>query len=306
MLARRTLLLATAASALSDRAFADDAHRPLRLWPGNPPGGGGPAGPPREKDGMVSNIASPGLEVFVPTRPNGAAMLIAAGGGFTGISQTGEAYPAARWLIGQGITAFVLSYRLPQEGWHDPTPAPLQDGQRAVRMIRATAERYGIDRKRIGVLGFSAGGYVLGLVAARSDYRSYPPVDAMDEQSARPDFAVLIYPVVTLDKPSDGTATARKTVGDHASHEAREAWSVQGYVHADDPPMFIVQASDDTTVDPQNAVLLEAACRRHGVPVELHRFDTGGHGFGMGRSGTSSVAWPDLCRAWLIRQGVLG
>jgi acetyl esterase/lipase len=182
----------------------------------------------------------------------------------------------------------------------------LQDGQRALRMIRAMADQYGIDEKRIGVLGFSSGGYVLGLVTARSDYRSYPAVDAIDKQSARPNFAVLIYPVVTLDKPSDGTATARKTVGAYASHEAREAWSVQGYVHADDPPMFIVQASDDTTVDPKNAVLLEAACRRNNVPVELHRFDTGGHGFGMGRSGTSSVAWPDLCRAWLIRQGVLG
>ncbi len=105
------------------------------------------------------------------------------------------------------------------------------------------ADQYHIDQTRISVLGFSSGGYVLGLVTARSDYRSYLAVDAMDAQSARPNFAVLIYPVVTLDKPSDGTATARKTVDAHASHEAREAWSADGDVHADDPPMFIVQAS---------------------------------------------------------------
>ncbi|WP_409568166.1 alpha/beta hydrolase [Methylobacterium sp. E-066] len=302
---RRALLLAVAASTLAGRSHADPAPQRLQLWPGTPPGGGGPTGPVHEKDGMISNIAIPILEVFAPARPNGAAMLIAAGGGLTGISQAEEAYPAARWLTDQGVTAFVLTYRLPQEGWHDPTPAPLQDGQRALRMIRATADRYGIDPGRIGVLGFSAGGYVLGLVTVRSDCHSYTPVDAVDKQSARPDYAVLLYPVVSLDAPSERTATARKEVGEHASREVRDAWSVQSYVRADDPPMFIVQAADDATVNPQNASLLEVACRENGVPVELHRFDTGGHGFGMGRPGTSTTAWPGLCRAWLARQGIL-
>ncbi|WP_244471752.1 alpha/beta hydrolase [Methylobacterium sp. ARG-1] len=254
---------------------------------------------------MISNIAAPTLEVFAPAQPNGTAMLIAAGGGLTGISQATEAYPAARWLTDQGITAFVLTYRLPGEGWSDPTPAPLQDGQRALRMIRAAAEQYRIDPARVGVLGFSAGGYVLGMVAVRSDCRSYAPVDAVDEQSARPDFAVLLYPVVTLGAPSDQTATARKQVGEHASREVRDTWSVQSYVRANDPPMFLAQAADDTTVSPQNTILLEAACREHGVPVEMHRFDAGGHGFGMGRPGTPSAAWPTLCRAWLDRQGVV-
>jgi len=300
---RRTLL-AAAAGSLVGTAWAQPAPERIRLWLGAPPGSGGPTGPLREKDGVISNVAVPFLEAFVPAVPNGAAMLVAAGGGLTGISQASEAYPAARWLTDQGITAFVLTYRLPREGWHDPAPAPLQDGQRALRTVRAAADRYRLDPARVGVLGFSAGGYVLGMVAVRDETQFYAPLDAIDTQSARPNCAVLAYPVATLEAPSDRTATARAEVGDHASRESREALSVQSHVHAGCPPMFVVQAAD-ATVNPENASLLEASCRERGVPVEAHRFETGGHGFGMGRPGTSTTAWPGLCRAWLSRQGFL-
>ena len=305
MLARRTLLIVAAAVPLIGSVRAEIVPERLRLWPGTPPGGGGPSGPQREKDGQISNVSTPILEVFAPTRPNGAAVLIAAGGGLIGISQTSEAYPVARWLTDQGVTAFVLTYRLPGEGWHDPTSASLQDGQRALRMVRALTDRYSLDPQRICVLGFSAGGYVLGMAAVRSDFRFYDSVDTVDEQSARPDYAMLIYPVVTLEAPSDHTATARAEVGNHPSREIQDEWSVQTYVRTGCPAMFLVQANDDKIVNPQNTSILEATCRDHGVQVEMHHFDAGGHGFGMGRPGTSSTAWPSLCQAWLARQGVM-
>lgn len=299
---RRTLL-AAAATTIAGTSRAEPVPERLRLWPGTPPGGGGPTGPLHERDGVITNVAEPFMETFVPARPNGTTMLVAVGGGLSGISQASEAYPAARWLTDLGVTAFVLTYRLPREGWRDPTPAQLQDGQRAMRTVRAAAARYRLDPRRVGVLGFSAGGYVLGMVAVRGETRSYAPVDAIDDQSARPDCVVLAYPVATLDAPSDRTATARAELGDHATRETRDALSVDSQVRTGDPPMFVVQAGDDATVSPENASLLEARCRAQGVPVEVHRFGTGGHGFGMGRQGTPTTDWPNLCRAWLARQG---
>lgn len=302
---RRSILAAMGALALLpwNLKAAPAVPTSLPLWPGSPPGGGGPSGDVRQNSkGAVSNIAIPKIDVFAPKAPNGTAFLIAAGGGYKRIEMQNEALPAAKWLNARGITTFVLSYRLPDEGWAAGPMAPLQDAQRALRLIRANAESFRIDAGRLGVLGFSAGGHLLGLAATRSAFASYEPVDATDKLRARPDLAALIYPIITLKPPYDHTSTRKVLIGSHPGPALSSEWSVEDHVKAHCPPMFLVQAEDDPISDPQNTLIMQAACEKAGVPVELHRLASGGHGFGMGVPGTDSAAWPDFLAAWLGRQ----
>jgi acetyl esterase/lipase len=304
LIERRSLLLAAGAMVAAIRIGAASDKSPLPLWPRRPPGGGGPLGPEKASEkGAVRNIAVPSLEAFLPTRPNGCAMLVAAGGGYKRIEMESEARPAARWLAKQGITAFALSYRLPGEGWAEGPLAPLQDAQRALRLIRAKANLYNIDPARVGVLGFSAGGHLMGLAATRSAFASYQPIDIVDEFDPRPAAAALIYPIITLEPPYDHSSTRRVLIGSHASRAASTDWSVQTHVRSDCPPVFLVQAKDDPVSDPANTEIMAEACKRAGVPVELCQLKAGGHGFGMGHPGTPTEAWPMEFANWLRGRG---
>lgn len=278
----------------------------LLLWPATPPGGGGPSGSVViDKRGAVSNVSLPTLTVYAPKNPNGSAMLIAAGGGYKRIEMETEAHPAARWLSERGITAFVLTYRLPNEGWNTGAMAPLQDAQRALRLIRANAEKYRIDRSKLGVLGFSAGGHLLGMASVRADFASYTPIDSIDSHSAKVDISALIYPIITLEEPYAKTSTAHILVGRHADEQEAAQWSVQNFVTPQTPPMFLVQAKDDPISNPMNTVIMQQACEKMHVPCELHQLASGGHGFGMGKSGTPTEVWPHFYRSWLQREGEL-
>jgi acetyl esterase/lipase len=246
LLTWRTLIGTAIACGVGRAASAYTARPVVRLWPKRPSGGGGPVGPVAiDDEGALSNVTVPGMEVFVPERPNGAAMLVAAGGGYKRIQVEKDAHPAAHWLAAHGITAFVLAYRLPREGWRDGPWAPLQDAQRALRLIRANAERHGLSPDRIGVRGFSAGGHLMRLAATRSAARTYDPVDAADRASARPDTAALIYPVITLEPPHGRTSTRVPLIGRHPSPQESRDWSVETHVQAHCPPVFLVQAEDD-------------------------------------------------------------
>ncbi|TXM93315.1 alpha/beta hydrolase [Methylobacterium sp. WL116] len=300
MLDRRSLILAAGASAIATSVCAQPRSERLRLWPSAPPGGGGPMGTQQaEIDGAAFNISEPLLDIFIPPKPNGAAALVVGGGGYRRIGLVKEAYPAAGWLTDIGVTAFVLTYRLPNEGWADGTLVPLQDAQRAMRTMRSRAEAMGLDRQRMGVVGFSAGGHLAGTLAMRAGLRTYAPVDEIDRQLARPDFAALIYPVVTLEPPYDNTGTRRNLVGEQPKPEARTAWSLQTQLRPGCPPLFLVQTDDDPVISPENSRILDTACRHMSVPVEFHRFSKGGHGFGIGEPGTPASVWPTLCHAWL-------
>ena len=306
VLSRREVVLSAALTA-SNLAWAEEGpagERRLRLWPGQPPGGGGPQGAEKVDDkGAVSNIALPSLKMVAPARPNGASVLIAGGGGYKRIEMATEALPAARWLADHGVTAFVLRYRLPREGWRDGSLAPLQDAQRALRVIRAEAGRLRLDPERVGVLGFSAGGHLLGLAAARSGFSSYTASDETDALSARPQQAALIYPVVTLLPPYDHTSARVQLVGREPPPALAAEWSVETHVRAHCPPMLLVQAQDDPISNIANTALLQRACEAAGVPVERHVLSSGGHGFGMGRPGSPSAQWPSWYEAWLHQQG---
>lgn len=307
MLNRRLFMLAVGTAALLPAtSYAATGNDVLPLWPAGVPGGGGPTGPvDTNVKGAVSNIAVPTIEVFRPARPNGSAMLVAGGGGYKRIEMESEAYPAARWLNDHGITAFVLSYRLPGEGWSEGPMAPLQDAQRALRLIRANAARYGLKADHVGVLGFSAGGHLMGLASTRSAFSSYRPVDAVDSQSARPAVAALIYPIITLEPPYDHTSTAHVLIGRHASDAQAREWSIESHVRSHCPPVFLVQAEDDPVSDPHNTLIMDAACDKADVPVEMHRLASGGHGFGMGKPGTPTAAWPGWYEAWLKARALL-
>ncbi len=280
-------------------AIAATMPEPRALWRGDAPGGGGPSGPIAVSGkGAISNIAVPMIEIVRPASSNGAAVLVAGGGGYKRIEMASEAMPAADWLAAHGVTAYVLTYRLPGEGWRNGAMAPLQDAQRAIRLMRAET------RGPLGVLGFSAGGHLLGLAATGSAFASYRPQDVVDKTSASVDGAALIYPVVTLEPPFDHTSTRIQLIGRHPSAADAAQWSVETHVRNHCPPMFLVQAEDDPISNIANTAMLADACRAVGVPVERHVLPTGGHGFGMGHPGSPTAAWPGWYKAWLRMHGV--
>ncbi len=282
-----------ARSGFSLAATAPNPAQVLPLWPKQPPGGGGPLGAMTfSAKGAQRNIAMPTLTVFKPVQPKGRAVLIASGGGYTRIEMGKEAWPAAAWLAAQGYTAYVLSYRLPQEGWKDGALVSLQDAQRALRIVRHR-------ENNVSVLGFSAGGHLLGMAANRADFHAYQASDAMDNLPATADRAALIYPIITLEPPYEHTSTHKVLVGKDASLSADTAWSVQSYVNPQSPPFFLVQAEDDPVSDPHNTLIMAAACNEQHVPVEMHRYPSGGHGFGLGKPGTQTTEWPGHYLQWL-------
>ncbi|UPG94334.1 alpha/beta hydrolase [Luteibacter aegosomatissinici] len=307
-LLRTALLAATVALASTSATFAQaapPASKPITydLWPGTPPGGGGPSGPERIGQtgtgvGAVSNISRPRIEVYKPANPNGAAVLLIGGGGYFRIGIGHEVMPTARWLAALGVTPVVLYYRLPADRW--PAAAPFQDAQRAMRLVRAHAQELGIDPKRVGVIGFSAGGNLAGIAETRFADAFYPAVDASDTLSARPDFAGLIYPVVSLQKPYDTTRSFREL---SSQGDAVQAYSVELHVTHDTPPTFLAQAADDPIANIGNSLVMFDALRRSGVDSELHVFDKGGHGWGLGDPGSAPSAWPRLFAAWARRAG---
>jgi acetyl esterase/lipase len=315
---RRTLLAFTATAAATP-ALAQPAADPtetVRLWPGKPPGA--LAALPREQvvdrvktsgfqDRFVTGIGEPLMTVFRPAKPNGAACLIAPGGGYIRVVIDKEGFEIARRLAEAGVTCFVLRYRLPAEGWANPSDVPLQDAQRAIRLIRAGAVRYGIDPARVAVLGCSAGGHVAASLATGHARAVYAAVDDADRQSARPDLSALLYPVIDMTLPYAHAGSRTSLLGASPTPTTEAAYSPHRQVTADTPPTFLVHAADDTSVPVENSLAYLAALRAARVPAEAHVFEEGGHGFGIYLArGKPAHAWPDLFLAWAGRHRWLG
>ena len=318
MLDRRAALIAAAGlAALPPLAAAQtsSADEVIELWPGSPPGDIGTritrkvedqSKDPAKHDRFVSGIVRPVLVVRRPARPNGAAMLVMPGGGYGFLSYDNEGISQAQWLNARGITAFILLYRLPDEGWARREDVPLQDAQRAMRLIRAGAGNFGIDKARVAIVGFSAGGHLAGSLATRHGEQVYAPVDAADRESARPDVAGLIYPVISLDAPFTHGGSRDNLLGAGASADMRRARSVEMRVDADTPPVFLVHASDDGLVPPANSIAMFQAMEAAKRPVALHIFEDGGHGFGTRLPKTMQAStWPDLFMTFAARHGLL-
>lgn len=308
MIARRTLLqnlAALTAIVAVQLGSLMPAHaqewEEIPLWPGKPPGGGGVTGPEKLGEagagfGALSNISIPRMRVYRPAKANGAAVVVCGGGGYFRIQLWKESTPIARWLQQRGFTVFELIYRLPNDGWD--ASAPFMDAQRAMRIVRTRAAEFGIDPQQIGIMGFSAGGHLAGFTALQPQRQLYAGSDKYEKASARPDFSVLLFPVVSLRKPYDTTRTRREIVGDTPSAEAESAWSLDTYASAAAPPTIIFASADDKTAPPGHGIMLFEKLNAAGASVELHLFRDGGHGWGLGKPEQVLSQWPEMFVKW--------
>jgi acetyl esterase/lipase len=282
----------------------------LPLWPGIPPGGpvslpeleiNEQSGDANLHDRMLVGIAEPAMLVNRPANPDGSALLVVPGGGYRRISIDNEGFNVAARLGQAGITAFVLVYRLPAEGWRNAPDVPLQDAQRAMRLIRTNAPRFDIDPSRLGTIGFSAGGHIAAQLATRGEARVYEPQDEIDHLAARPEFAAMLYPVITMLPPYAHESSREMLLGSNPSVALRAAYSCERLVTPAALPSFLAAALDDPDVPPDNTLAYFAGLRGVRVPVEMHLFEKGGHGFGIGAK--SGPAWPDLFVRWGVARG---
>ena len=309
-----TGIAARAETMKADGTLSTDPTEVVRLWPGTPPGGEGvnltakiverSSELDAYHDRFVAQVGTPTLTVFRPERPDGSALLLAPGGGYTRIVIDKEGAEAARRFNASGMTVFVLRYRLPGEGWKQASDVPLQDAQRAMRLIRAGAQHFAIDQNRLGVMGFSAGGHVAASLATRQNDSVYAAIDDADKLDARPNFAALMFPVITMGEGAHAGSRAN-LLGPNPTPDAMAAYSCEKHVTRDTPPTFICLAADDDVVPPApNGIAMAEALRAAKVPSELHVFQEGGHGFGIRLArGKPASAWPDLLLHWGWRGG---
>jgi acetyl esterase/lipase len=293
----------------ADGSLSTDPTEIIRLWPGTPPSGENvhltariverSPTPDVTHDRYVDSVGTPILTVFRPVHPDGSTIVLAPGGGYARTVIDKEAFESARRFAAAGITVFVLRYRLPGEGWANQADVPLQDVQRAVRLVRAYAAHYGLDPARVGVLGFSAGGHVAASIATRHGERVYAPVDTADAIDPRPAFAGLMYPVITMSDQAH-SGSRGKLLGDTPTPERIAKYSCERQVSAATPPCFLVYARDDNAVPPiGNGLAMYEALIAAMIPAELHAFQEGGHGFGIaGAAGKPAAAWPELFLKW--------
>ncbi|HEY1191965.1 MAG TPA: alpha/beta hydrolase [Gemmata sp.] len=254
----------------------------------------------------------PELTAYKPEKPNGTAVVICPGGGYGFLAADHEGKQVAEFFVKQGVTAFVLKYRIVTKERPGPLgAAPLFDAQRAIRTVRAKAKEYGIDPKRVGIMGFSAGGHLASTATTHFD-AGKKEGDEIDKTSCRPDFAILAYPVITLEPGVTHNGTRTNLLGADPEPKLVELYSNEKQVTKDTPPVFLFHTSADTAVVPENAIRFYLACKAAKVPVEMHIYEKGRHGVGLGRDpkwtgGEKSVAtWPDRLSDWLTARGLLG
>jgi acetyl esterase/lipase len=296
----------------TDELIAPGASEVIPLWPGLPPGTASSTldlnvaqivNMRQNQDPAINMITRPVISVYRAAKPDGSAVLFIPGGGYAHIA---GGPGVARWLAARGTTVFMLLYRLPQDGWEAGADTPLQDAQRAMRLIRASAAQWKLDPARIGVMGASAGGHVAGQLITRFDATTYTPVDARDTLSARPDFACLNYAVVTMQGELAHGGSRKRLLGANPTARQLAQYSNELLVRADMPPTFLIHAADDASVPVDNTLMLFAAIRRVKVDTAMHIFEKGGHGFGLGsRVGPTVQVWPDLFVKWAASHKML-
>jgi acetyl esterase/lipase len=278
------------------------ATETMALWPEGAPGA---KGTDPDKDVPTLTVWRPRQEVAT-----GSAVVVCPGGGYGMLAMDHEGKQIAEWLNSIGITAFVLKYRLGPRYHH---PAMLQDASRAIRTVRANAEKWKLDPHRIAILGFSAGGHLASTAGTHFDAGKPEAEDPIERVSSRPDRMILVYPVIALATSFGHKGSLRNLLGDNPSHELVESLSNERQVTKDTPPTFLAHTNADTGVPAENALLFALALRKEKVPVELHLFERGQHGLGLGNGITafrvppepSFKAWPRLCETWLKGQGFL-
>jgi len=295
------ILLLLAMTTLSLSVFADPTVIPL--WPEGVPGAKPGLGAELREDGHIANVSEPTLTVYAPAvdRPNGTAVIICPGGGYVRLSTQREGVQYANWLSSLGVTSFVLKYRMTEFGH----PAPLQDVLRAVRLIRSRAAELKINPDRIGVMGSSAGGHLAASAGTLFAHAAGKTGAALDATSARPDFLILMYPVISMDDPTAHAGSRQALLGAAPAPELLKLLSLEKQVTAATPPTLLIHTQEDKTVPVDNSILFFQALTRAGVPAEMYLFEHGGHGMGMRAELGTSSDWPDRARDWLRNRGLL-
>jgi len=250
----------------------------------------------------ISKVQSPEIAVFLPAKKNstGQAIIICPGGGYAYLAYNWEGTDVAKLLNAKGITAIVLKYRLPNSKSNvTPNLSPLMDAKRAMRMVRANADKWGVKKNNIGIMGFSAGGHLASTLATHFDDGDKNSKDSIEQQSSRPDFAVLVYPVISMDKKITHMGSHNNLVGENADTALSNLYSNELQVTKQTPPTFLLHATDDKAVPVENSLRFYKALKDNDVPVEMHIFPTGGHGFGLALGKGSLETWTDLLVAWM-------
>lgn len=292
-----TKIMLVAASVLLGAALGAAEPLVLKVWPGSVPGEEGfrPAAglkelAPEKGDGVtrIALVTEPTLSVYrpAPERANGTAVVVCPGGGYNILAWNLEGTDVAEWLNSLGVTAVVLKYRVPRRSREEPHAAPLQDAQRAIRLVRQNAAAWGVDPRRVGILGFSAGGHLAVMAGTQWDRATYPKVDGADALESRPDFMVPIYPAYLGDEDKVGPLSPLVRV------------------NAKTPPTFVAVTHDDK-LRGANAALMYVELKRAGVAAELHVYLKGGHGYGLRKSAHAVSQWPKSCEDWMRAQGLL-
>ena len=298
-------LVAASSSGAILAADTDWPAAPLTipLWPEGVPGARAGLEPERYVDGRVSRVADPTLTVYPAAvdRANGSAVIICPGGGYERLAIVREGEQYARWLASLGLTAFVLKYRMREFGH----PAPLQDVLRALRLVRARAAQFGLRPDRIGVMGSSAGGHLAASAGTLFDHPLGRTGNALDQVDARPDFLMLMYPVIALEGPAAHGGSRTALLGPSPSAADIALMSVARQVTARTPPTLLIHTQDDAAVPVENSILFYQALTRAKVPAEMHLFEHGEHGMGM-RTGLGNASlWPRRAEEWLRARGLL-
>ena len=257
-------------------------------------------------DSWMQRVTNPRLDVYpAPAeKATGTAVIICPGGGYSGMAIGHEGKQVAQWLNSLGITAFVLKYRLPDAAiMTDKSVGPMQDGQRAIRLVRSRAKEWGIDPKKIGIMGFSAGGHLASTLSTHFNTKVYD--ESADATSARPDFSLLIYPVISMREEITHMGSRINLLGEKPSAEQVNNFSNELQVNSETPTAFLVHSMDDGAVPVENSIQYALALKKNKIPCELLIYEKGGHGYGLGKSGSTESDWSLACDRWLKAKGLI-
>ncbi len=278
----------------------------IELWDGDMPYWNGKIGEEGKSDkGHLRNVQIPAVSVYLPSEATGTGVVICPGGGYWVEAAEHEGREVAEWLNAFGVAGFVLKYRLPtSENVTDRSKVALADAQRAMRLVRHNAQKWNVEK--LGIMGFSAGGHLASTAATHFDNGNPGAQDEVQRHSCRPDFAVLIYPVVTMDSTFTHMGSRRALLGENPTPQQVEYYSNEKQVTDKTPPAFLVHTTDDGAVPVENSIYYYLACRNHGVPAEMHIYQRGKHGFGLNRETGPVLSWPERCKAWMGENALLG
>jgi acetyl esterase/lipase len=251
----------------------------------------------------IARVTNPTMTIYFPQmKSSGTAAVICPGGGYTRLAIDNEGSEIAHWLNDYGITVVILKYRLPNDTiMENKSIGPLQDLQETMRILRRNAKEWKLNPNKIGVFGFSAGGHLASTLCTHFNDKVYDS----DSANARPDFSVLVYPVITMGELNTHTGSRKNLLGKTPDPKLVEYFSNELQVTKNTPPAFIVQAEDDKTVPVQNSIDYYTALKNQNIPAELHIYQKGGHGFGLGKNKGTVSLWPASCIEWLKEIGMI-